>query len=316
MKNYFKFNLTGQKLLPYWLLMLLLIAGLALSVWSKTDDMEQKDPTAFLFIISAVIVFYVLMFAIVFFMYKLSIENIEYKDQTLMFGGKLGQFIGIFLLGIFLSIITLGIYIPWFIKKMQSFFVNNSSYDSNNFEFKGKGGELFIIMLVTFFIPYLFIVMLTVLFTMANKMQESSTTSAIIQVVTTFIMIPYMYFMYKWMVNMKYKSYSIVWQTDAWDACGKIFVQVLLSVITFGIYYPLAIVKLYKYFAEKTVATSENKVKKFGYDIEPGDDFLFIWGQILLTIVTLGIYYPWAGCKITSRILGKSYSQEIEVEKV
>lgn len=199
---------------------------------------------------------------------------------------------------------------------MLSFFVDNSSYDSNKLEFKGKGGELFLIMLITFFIPYVFIMILTVLFTMANNMQESPTTSGILQVVTTFIMIPYMYFMYKWMINIKYKSYSIVWQTDAWDACGKIFVQVLLSVITFGIYYPLAIVKLYKYFAEKTVATSENKVKKFGYDIEPGDDFLFIWGQILLTIVTLGIYYPWAGCKITSRILGKSYSEEIEVEKV
>lgn len=117
MKNYFKFNLTGQKLLPYWLLMLLLIAGLALSVWLKMDDLDQKDPSAYLFIISAVIVFYVFMFAIVFFMYKLSIENIEYKDQTLMFGGKLGQFLEYSYLVFFLALSHLEFIYPGLSKK-------------------------------------------------------------------------------------------------------------------------------------------------------------------------------------------------------
>jgi uncharacterized membrane protein YjgN (DUF898 family) len=314
MKNYFKFNLTGKKVLPYWLLMLLFILGLGLFYWSKTDEIKQ-NPISIISVIGAVIVFYLFMFSLMYYIYKLSIENIEYKDQTLVFEGNFGRFFGLFLPGFILSITTLGIYIPWFIKKMQSFFVNNSSYNSNNLKFKGKGGDLFIILLITFFIPYVFILVLFTLYTLANNMQDSPAANALLRIVTTFVMIPYMYFLYKWLVNIKYKNYLIVWKTDAWDACGKIFVQILLSVITLGIYYPMAFLKLYKYFTGKTVAISDEKTKTFGYDLEAGDDFLFIWGQILLTIVTLGIYYPWAACKIANRIMGKSYVEDMEIAK-
>ena len=122
-----------------------------------------------------------------------------------------------------------------------------------------------------------------------------------------------MYFVYKWMVDVTFKSYQITWETNVWQSLGKIFVEIMLSIITLGIYAPLASLKLYKYFAEKTVAISDNSTKTFGYDIEPLDDFLFIWGQTLLAIVTLGIYYPWAFCKVRSRILSKTFVEEVEV---
>ena len=127
------------------------------------------------------------------------------------------------------------------------------------------------------------------------------------------IAIPFMYLRYKWMVNIKYKDYHIQWDTDFWNSCKTILLQVFLSVITIGIYYPFAIVKLFKYFAERTVAVSDTRTKKFGYDIEPREDFLFIWGQWLLTIITLGIYYPWAFCKVADRIMSKTYSEEVVI---
>ena len=95
---------------------------------------------------------------------------------------------------------------------------------------------------------------------------------------------------------------------------GKIAIEALLSVVTLGIYLPLATVKLYKYFVERTVARSDESNKQFGYDIEPKDDFLFIWGQTLLTIITLGIYYPWAFCKVLDRVVGKTYVEEVAAE--
>jgi len=33
-----------------------------------------------------------------------------------------------------------------------------------------------------------------------------------------------------------------------------------------------------------------------------------------LTIITLGIYYPWAYCNITGRILSKTYTEQIVEE--
>lgn len=109
---------------------------------------------------------------------------------------------------------------------------------------------------------------------------------------------------------MTYKNFTISWKTTFWSACGKIALEIFLSLITVGIYYPLAWIKLYKYFVDRTVATSDERTLEFGYDIEPASDFLFIWGQSLLSIITLGIYYPWSCCKIYGRIVGKTFIEE------
>jgi uncharacterized membrane protein YjgN (DUF898 family) len=55
----------------------------------------------------------------------------------------------------------------------------------------------------------------------------------------------------------------------------------------------------------------DNQSIQFGYDIDQLNDFKMIWVQILLTVITLGIYYPWAFCKVSQRVLGKSYIEEI-----
>ncbi len=311
MKNYFNFSLSGSKLFPYWAVMLFVIVCFGVFVGVKSIGLQQSDPKEFIAFIPAIFFFYFAIFAISFYIYKLSIENIVYKDQQIVFKGTFGQFIGTLLLGILLTVITLGIYTPWFVKKMSQFFVNNSSFDSESFEFKGKGGELFLISLVTLILPYVFIGILAGVFTIANRFNETPLLSGLIQIMTTIILIPFYYFLYKWMVNIKFKDYSIFWKTDTWNACTTILGQVLLIIITFGIYSPLAYLKLYKYFAEKTIATSPDKMKKFGYDLEPGDDFLYLWGQILLSIITIGIYYPWATCNIMKRVLSKSYSEDI-----
>jgi uncharacterized membrane protein YjgN (DUF898 family) len=141
---------------------------------------------------------------------------------------------------------------------------------------------------------------------MANPGQVSS-YAVIQQVVSGIIMIPYMYLAYRWMVNIKYKSYIIKWETKFWNSCGKIALELLLSVITVGIYFPMAALKLYKYFAERTFAKSGETKRKFGFEADNIKDFLFIWGQILLTIITLGIYYPWFICKLGTKILDRTY---------
>jgi uncharacterized membrane protein YjgN (DUF898 family) len=83
--------------------------------------------------------------------------------------------------------------------------------------------------------------------------------------------------------------------------------QILLTIITLGIYFPLAYLKLYKYFIEKTIAIKESETLHFGFDLENGKDFIFIWGQTLLSVITLGVYYPWAYCKIGKRFLNKTF---------
>lgn len=307
MKNYFGFNLTGKKLLPIWLFFyFLFIAPYVILIMKMKDIQPGTTPSGMIFIFLFLLIL-VAFFISFYLVKKIMIENFTYKDKPISFNGKFGKFVGLIIGGLLLSIITLGVYMAWFIRSIHRFFVNNSVYENESLNFQGKGGRLFVILLLTIFLP---IIVLTIIMTklmMVNPGHISSNYMIIQQIITWIIMIPYMYFIYKWMVNIDYKDYNIKWETKFWNSCGKIAFEILLSVITIGIYFPMAIIKLYAYFTERTVAQSGEVKRKFGFDTDNINDFLFIWGQTLLTIVTLGVYYPWSISKIGKRILSRTY---------
>jgi len=306
MKNYFGFSLTGKKLLPIWLIFyfLFIVPYVMLIIQIKNVQPGEK-PSAMLFLYLFPLI--LIAFFITFYMVKLMIENVRYNDIPIRFNGKFGRFIGLVLGGLALSIITLGIYMAWFVRNMQRFFVDNSVYENQPFKFRGKGDKLFVILLLTIFLPMVVLTIIMTRLLLANPGQVSSSYMIIQQVITWIIMIPYTYLLYKWMVNIDYKSYHIRWETEFWNSCGKLALEMLLCIVTLGIYFPMASIKLYAYFAERTVARSGELKRKFGFDKDNINDFLFIWGQTLLTILTLGIYCPWAISKIGKRILGRTY---------
>lgn len=246
-----------------------------------------------------------------FYIIKLSLENISYKDQKIEFSGDIWKYVGKVLLGMFLSIITIGIYAPWFIRDIQRFFATESSYNSQEFSFEGKGLKLLLILILTLFVPII-ILTTTAILLKIDISDKASTAGIISQIISMIITIPYMYLIYKWMVDFRYKNYTIQWNTNFWDSCGKITLEMVLSIITIGIYVPLAWIRLYKYFVDKTSASSDEVNYRFGFDEDQLNDFLFLWGQLLLSIITLGIYYPWAYSKIGKRFLNKTYMEKVE----
>ncbi len=309
MKTYFDFNLTGKKFFPVWILFIVLLIvpyGFMLFEMKDMQPGEAPDMSFFLWPVALFFVSFILTFYIV----RLLIEGIVYNNKSIAFNGTFGEYMVKVLLGFFLSIITLGIYIPWFIKDITGFFVDNSSYDSETMKFKGKGGKLFVILTLSLVLPIIIMSIILGVCLYMNNPTELPKHSILSQLLMTIILIPYMYLVYKWMANVDYKNFNIRWETNFWDACWKLAGQILLSFVTLGIYFPMAVVRLYKYFADRTVAVSDERKRSFGYDIEASKDFLFLWGQVLLIIVTLGIYYPWALCKIGKRILNKTYLTE------
>lgn len=334
MKNYFKFNLTGRELFPVWLLFIFLYIipnsivqkhiqeAINIHLGDAMMEVFHRMGSVLSWRVLSLILF-VVEYAILFFIYKMTIEGVEFKEKVFTFGGKFGSFMSLFIGNLLLTIITLGIYGPWFLTKLYNFFAKNATYDDQNFEFKGKGSDLFVIILVTLIIPMLIvwsIVMIGALIggfmkeLMHREMPEVSglLISLIIFAVvcTILILVCLFYYFYKWIVNLSYKGYEIKWETEFWPSAQQILIQVVLSVITLGIYAPVGWLRLYKYFMEKTVARNEDSLKKFGYDLAAGDDFLFIWGQVLLCIITIGIYYPWTYCKVSNYVLSKTFMDE------
>ncbi len=320
MKKYFDFTLTGKKFLPIWLIFyILIIVPYVFYVIMMRDSAEPENIHLFapLMIFGIMIIGYLIYFYII----KITIEHVKLNNSQLTFNGKFLTYLGKILLGLLLSIVTLFIYLPWFIRDITRFFVNKSSLDGEKFDFKGKGSTLFLILLLSMFVPMLLVgflgskLLIAISPNLAHDfiivMNESSFYKLIFQGVFMIFLIPYMYLVYKWMVNIKYKDYDIKWQTKFFQSCGKILVEILLTVITLGIYMPLAYLKLFKYFSERTIAEKDTSSLQFGYELDSKNDFLFIWGQLLLTIITLGIYYPWAYSKIGKRVLSKTYVTEI-----
>lgn len=312
MKNYLKFSFSAKQLLPYWLLFYLLGIIPYFSLIVSLRDME-KGAQLPVYYFPVLLLFIIVAFLFSFYINKICIESTSYKDKSLAFGGNLGTYIGKMLLGTLLSVITLGIYSAWFARDLQRFFVDNTSYNSSVFKFNGKAGKLFLIITLGVILPCI-----VVFGFMVFKLVKSGNAAPLdmfqdvllFELIFFFLLIPYIYLAYKWMMDMTYKNFTISWKTTFWSACGKIALEMFLTLITVGIYYPLAWIKLYKYFVDRTVATSDERTLEFGYDIEPASDFLFVWGQSLLSIITLGIYYPWSCSKIYGCILGKTFIVE------
>jgi uncharacterized membrane protein YjgN (DUF898 family) len=198
-------------------------------------------------------------------------------DLKLEFTGKGGELLVTMLVGGLLTLVTIGIYAPWFICKELRFFADNTrgaAQDGTRYRlrFDGTGGDL----LVTFLLGYLLI---TVTFGIYGP----------------------------WFVCKLHKaiySRTVILENEqpagGFDFEGKggelfvtTLVGVLLSLITLGIYIPWFQVKMYKFFAAATRVTYRGSV--FGGEfLGTGREYLvtFLVG-ILLTIVTLYIYFPW-----------------------
>lgn len=304
MKKYFDFRLTGTKFLHIWLIFyFVVILPYAYYYIILVEQNKSLNPNPLIGIVPLVII--IAAFLISFYIIKVSIENIYYQNSSIKFEGKFDDFLGVVLLGFIFSLLTLTIYAAWFVKNLVKFFANNSAVNGSNFKFQGKGGKLFIFVLVAAYLPF---ILLTVFFYKHIVDTSNSLVYSILhQVIGMIILIPYTYLLYNWMVNLKFKDYEIKWQTKFGESCLKILAVMLLIILTFGIYMPLGYLKLYKYFAEKTIVKSLDRTMYFGYDLDAKNDFLFIWGQIILTILTIGFYYPWAYSKIGKRVLTKTF---------
>ena len=112
-------------------------------------------------------------------------------------------------------------------------------------------------------------------------------------------------FIFSWLTSVS----SVFWlKADFVPAIGKIIFELVLAILTLGFYLPMAFIRLFRYFSEHTRSNVvEGKQITMGYDGDQVADFLFMWKQILLTVITLGIYYPWAFTLIANRLLSQTF---------
>ncbi len=236
------------------------------------------------------------------------IPAVSLEGKPLSFRGSLWPFFGMNLLGLFLSVITLGIYAPWYVTKVARYLAAETSYDGRPWEFTGRPGRLFVILLLTLVLPIVVLTVLLAVLVVAVRggVTPQAPAQMITQLVTfavIFLIMPaYTYEFYRWLfINLAVKGMRVRWQTRFWPSVGTILLQMFLTVITLSIYFPAAYVKLYAYFARRTSFDPPEQggsAYAIGFEGTPARGFGLIWGQTLLSIITVGIYLPWAGDRI------------------
>src|SRR5664280_730299 len=187
MKNYFDFALTGKKLLPVWLIyyLLVLVPYSMVSIFLGSHKTTSHFGWFYLLMIWLMIAGTLIGY----FFIKLTLENIIFKEKQVAFKGKFGTFSGKAIGGIVLTIITLGIYVCWFIEDITRYIAGNTSLDSSEFRFLGKGGRLFLTVSLTLMVPLIIFSVLVAIYTYSHHPGTDLTLYS--QILVYILMIPY-----------------------------------------------------------------------------------------------------------------------------
>jgi len=313
MNEKFRSTLTGSDWWkPFLVAYVLFLAVLIPFEYVTLSAKANPDPSAAAGILGFFVLYFLGLTALysVFgvILFRAFLSHVSLKDKPFAFTGTIGSFLRINFVGLFLSIITIGFYIPRYMKRVADFFVNNVEYDGTKANFLGKTGKMFKYYILGLFLPILALIVGGGVY-MANKMLQSGATPVggnsslfagfAANIVILVMILPFTYYTYKWMVHIAWKETRIAWDTRFWPSIGYILGQILLCCVTLCIYFPAASVKIWRYFATRTVLSVENReTGRLSFEGATGAGFKLIWIQVLLCLITLGIYLPWGYAKI------------------
>jgi len=143
MKQEFNFNLDAKRFFPLFIAFFIpwvILEVLIVFQSRRADTLFEETPVmavVFLLLVVAMFLLIVLLYIPIF---RKLISAISLNNEPFHFNGAVGKFLGLNLLGIFLTGITAGVYGPWYITRISRYLVGEISYKEARLEFAGKGG--------------------------------------------------------------------------------------------------------------------------------------------------------------------------------
>ena len=315
MKDYFSADIEGRgffrKYLPFYI-------GI-LAVLIVSNALSTRAPAAGN-LLSLVQSYLSILLGFAFFAYV--VPAVKFREEGFGFSGRMGEFAPKALKWYLLTIITLGIYSPWYIKNLMNYYLDKLSWKDGNGALQSRPGTLLKYMLLTLYIPIIVLVGLLVFFLFRRTGQLDygygmydpaiAGLTFVFVIVIFLVMIPFVFFYTVWVVNIKFSGYQFSYTKSLSQMVGFLLPQILLTIITAGIYYPAFIVKFTRHVAGGVSLEDEAGADAgmFGFDGGAGQGFGMIWGRGLLTVITIGIYGPWAMARITNWFLNHTYIEK------
>lgn len=217
------------------------------------------------------------------------------RTIPLVYDARLGTVYKIWLLNIFLSILTFGIYNFWGKTKLRRYIARSFSVEGERFEYTGSPGEIFKGFAIAYVLfSILFIISETIGFILKNREAVGA----------AFTIVYFMLWQIGWYASMRYRLSRTTWKgvrsglKGGWgnDAMGR-FVKLktgyfILNVLTLGLYISRSDRKIWHYVMDR-ISFGNQPVQYVKTEAEQKALFKTHLATLLLAIPTGGFSRLW-----------------------
>ncbi len=224
--------------------------------------------------------------------------SLEHVDSSaplhFSFTAKGGDFFGLAIKNIFLSIITAGIYWFWAKVEITKYLYNNTKFQDSNFDYHATGKERFIGFLKglgILLIYGVFVFAITWVLAKAAGEKTAQTITGILSYLVFFSVLPFLI-----IGALRFRLSRTSFNGIRFQFLGEpkeftiLFLKSLgITIITLGIYYPWAIAAIATYIARNALFGNH----AFDLRIKAEELFFLFLKGIIFTFLSCGIYSFW-----------------------
>ncbi len=211
------------------------------------------------------------------------------SSYAFVFHGTGASFFAVMLKNMLLTLLTLGIYLPWSKTERRRYLWQNTEFHGHRLRYHGTGRELFVgyVKVVAAYVAFVGVPLVI------SKV-VGATAGTVVQVVLALMLLPLLPFAV-WgarrylLSRTSYRGVHLRLDGDARAYARTFLLGYLLTLVTLGLYGPVWMNKMYRQLTNATALGS----KHFEYRGVDGEVFKIAIKGILLSILTLGIYLFW-----------------------
>jgi uncharacterized membrane protein YjgN (DUF898 family) len=197
------------------------------------------------------------------------LKNTSYRNIPFRYHASIFSFYKFFIIHFFLNMLTFGFAFPYTYARYKALIIDNASYGNGNFSFSGKASYLYSMFLKFFAVMMILGMASSVIFGTMSEHEDQ----AINTILMIFIVVGYIAFIIvmvlmqgivdaiisNWIRNhTMLKSANLKGEMSPIRLGVIVFTNMLLVVLTLGIYYPWAKVRYLKYVMEHTAINCQD----------------------------------------------------------
>ena len=318
MRSYFQCHIGGSRLFVPWLLALVLAAGASAAVRLVLPE-PQADPVfdgRFLLGILGYMLGGICLLAaqcLVYYRFvQATLRGSSLYGEAIEAEYDPKRYLRLCAKNILLSVVTCGIWLPWMVVSLIRYFASPVIHRLFLCEepiYRGRGSVLFAYGVLFGVVPVVIIPFAAACFVLTGGMAVSG---VLLLIVAVGLLACLKALTLRYFVNFEVGRKRLCTTIRSWRAGGFVFGQFLLLVLTCGIYAPMALLRIWRYYADRTVLGEERGEIRFGFSSNGLRDYGRLLLQWLLVAVTAGLYFPWGYARTMELLIGHTYVEEVE----